>query len=115
LIVDGTLAQDSTQAKAIWSLRESITSGLACEGAVYKYDISLPVTTMYDMVLKTKARLGNKVGGVVGYGHLGDGNLHLNIYTKKYEPEVLAMIEPWLFEQTGEKGIADEAEGDESR
>ena len=72
---------------------------------VYKYDISLPVGTMYAMVEKMKARLADEpaVGGVVGYGHLGDGNLHLNIHSKKFEQNVLNKIEPWLFEQTGMK------------
>jgi FAD/FMN-containing dehydrogenase len=93
------------QSRALWQLRETITEGLAKEGAVYKYDISLPVKTMYDMVLKMKSRLGSKVGGVVGYGHLGDGNLHLNIYTPKFSAEVLGMIEPYLFEQTGQSSM----------
>ena len=102
LIVDGTLAQDTSQSRALWQLRETITEGLAKEGAVYKYDISLPVKSMYDMVDKMRRRLAGRVGGVVGYGHLGDGNLHLNVHTPKFEPQVLALIEPYLFEQTGQ-------------
>lgn len=73
---------------------------LSCVSQVYKYDISLPVARMYDMVDRMKARLGSSVGGVVGYGHLGDGNLHLNIHTPKFDAGVLNRIEPWLFEQT---------------
>ena len=100
IVLDGTVAQDTTQARSLWQLRETITEGLAKEGTVYKYDISLPVARMYDMVEAMKARLGSSVGGVVGYGHLGDGNLHLNIHTPKFDANVLNRIEPWLFEQT---------------
>ena len=96
------------QSRALWQLRESIAEGLSKSGAVYKYDISLPVHTMYQMVERMKKRLsdgGIKEDeiGVVGYGHLGDGNLHLNIHTPKYRKEVLQLIEPWLFEQTGQE------------
>lgn len=69
---------------------------------MYKYDISLPVSRMYDLVDLMKARLGSKVDGVVGYGHLGDGNLHLNIHAKKYSDEILGLIEPYVFDQTGQ-------------
>lgn len=100
MILDGVVAQDTTQQRAFWQLRETITEGLAKEGTVYKYDISLPVKTMYRMVERMKTRLEGKVSGVVGYGHLGDGNLHLNIYTHEYSSAVLGLIEPWLFEQT---------------
>ena len=102
VIADGTVAQDSAQCRSLWQLRESIAEALSRAGAVYKYDISLPVKSMYDMVDKIRARLGSRADGVLGYGHLGDGNLHLNVHTKKFDPEVLVLIEPYLFEQTGE-------------
>lgn len=37
---------------------------------------------------------------VTGYGHLGDGNLHLNITSPKHRDEVLNAIEPYVFEWT---------------
>jgi len=42
-------------------------------------------------------RIGSKAD-VVGYGHIGDGNLHLNVSTPKYDNEVFNLIEPYLFE-----------------
>ena len=33
IVADGTVAQDSTQAGAIWTLRESISDGLRHRGA----------------------------------------------------------------------------------
>jgi D-2-hydroxyglutarate dehydrogenase len=152
---DGVVAQDSSQARQMWHLREGISEGLrhrgtrllrappcrqpaacactraggargaaACRlpppqgqpvarwvhlplpaGAIYKYDVSLPVPQMYRLVEDMRRRLaaafpdqasssssssssrGSGSGGggdgaailVAGYGHLGDGNLHLNI------------------------------------
>lgn len=52
-----------------------------CTGAVYKYDVSLPVTSMYGLVEDMRERLKGWSPDVkvVGYGHVGDGNLHLNV------------------------------------
>ncbi|KAK3269045.1 D-2-hydroxyglutarate dehydrogenase, mitochondrial [Cymbomonas tetramitiformis] len=102
LIENGIIAQDEAQAQSIWHLREGVTEALGRAGAVYKYDLSMPVSTMYTLVEDMRVRLGDK-GHVVGYGHLGDGNLHLNISCPTYTPEVEAMIEPFVYEWTSEQ------------
>lgn len=48
-------------------------------GAVYKYDLSLPPNDMYKLVEEMRARMKHLPVTVVGYGHMGDSNLHLNI------------------------------------
>jgi len=40
---------------------------------------------------------------VVAFGHIGDGNLHLNISTPAKSQQVFDKIEPWVFEWTREK------------
>ncbi|XP_064929111.1 D-2-hydroxyglutarate dehydrogenase, mitochondrial isoform X2 [Columba livia] len=70
LATDGTVATDDKKIKALWSLRERITEALTHDGHVYKYDISLPVGKLYDLVTDTRARLGPRAKNVVGYGHL---------------------------------------------
>lgn len=99
LISDGALAQDINQASAFWSIREGIPEALMKAGAVYKYDLSLPVEKMYDLVKEMRVRLGSSAN-VVGYGHLGDGNLHLNISLPQYDDAVFAQIEPYVYEWT---------------
>ena len=47
-----------------------------------------------------KERLGTDVIRCVGYGHVGDGNMHLNMTSKTYDKDVLAKIEPYLYEWT---------------
>ena len=79
-IVDGVIAQDATQAKAIWQLRETIAEALKKAGAVYKccccvfdvlfwtmcpgcrYDVSIPVPVLYDLVEDMRLRLEGEVG-----------------------------------------------------
>lgn len=102
LVEDGTVASEPSKMKAIWEVRERITESLKHDGYVYKYDISLPLPKLYDVVEDTRKRFeGNDaVTRVVGFGHMGDGNLHLNITGPKYDKEVMDSLEPWLWQWT---------------
>lgn len=102
LVLDGTVATEPSKMKAVWEVRERITEALKHDGYVYKYDISLPLKDLYRAVEDTRERLKDDkdVIRIVGYGHVGDGNLHLNITTTKYEDRVAHLLEPWLWEWT---------------
>ncbi|GAB4847483.1 D-2-hydroxyglutarate dehydrogenase, mitochondrial, variant 3 [Ancistrocladus abbreviatus] len=99
LISDGVLAQDINQASSFWRIREGVPEALMKAGAVYKYDLSLPVEKMYDLVEEMRTRLGHSAK-VVGFGHMGDGNLHLNVSTPQYDDAILAQIEPFVYQWT---------------
>jgi (R)-2-hydroxyglutarate---pyruvate transhydrogenase len=101
IIQDGTVAESETQLKSLWSIREGVTEGLAhAGGGVYKYDLSVSLEHLYDLVEETRARMKDLPGviDVVGFGHIGDGNLHLNVIVEKYSPEIEKKLEPWLYE-----------------
>ena len=78
---------------------------------VYKYDLSLPTGEMYDLVVDVRARLGRYAGPfdvsnvrVLGYGHLGDGNLHLNVSSPDgYHAELEKIIEPFVYQWTADR------------
>ena len=97
-LLDGAIAQDGAQARAFWGLREGVTEALS-RFPVYKYDLSIPVDCMYELVEEMRARLGG-AALTVGYGHVGDGNLHLNISAKEYSDELFRQIEPFVYEWT---------------
>ncbi|CAN8328026.1 unnamed protein product [Cochlearia groenlandica] len=99
LVSDGVIAQDINQASSFWRIREGITEALQKAGAFYKYDLSLPVEEIYNIVNDLRGRLGD-LANVMGYGHLGDGNLHLNISTAEYNDKLLGLIEPYVYEWT---------------
>mmetsp|Transcript_9475 Transcript_9475/g.14210 ORF Transcript_9475/g.14210 Transcript_9475/m.14210 type:complete len:509 (+) Transcript_9475:32-1558(+) len=114
LVSGGVMAEDNTQAANLWRIREGCAEALNKHGYCYKYDVSIPCEEMYELVEGMRERLKAPAGfqsdaiSVTGYGHLGDGNLHLNIVSEKdgdYCPETMGMIEPWVFEQvSGMKG-----------
>ena len=66
-----------------------------------QYDISLPQEQMYKFVEEMRERCSSVALATVGYGHLGDGNLHLNVVGSVHSAELLSLIEPYVFERTG--------------
>lgn len=102
LLTDGVVAQDINQASSFWRIREGVPEALLKAGANYKYDLSLPPEKMYDLVEEMRGRLG-ATANVVAYGHLGDGNLHLNISTQQYDDNILSKIEPFVYEWTSKQ------------
>lgn len=108
IVSDGVLAQDETQVRSLWGWREGITEAIGHFGGTYKYDLSIPLPELYSLVEETRERLSSAglIGdddsypgvGVVGYGHMGDSNLHLNIPVRRYTKEVEAALEPWVYE-----------------
>ncbi|XP_027856197.1 D-2-hydroxyglutarate dehydrogenase, mitochondrial isoform X1 [Xiphophorus couchianus] len=100
LVTDGTVATEESKIKTLWSMRERVTEALTHDGFTYKYDISLPVERIYQLVTDMRQHLGERARSVVGYGHVGDGNLHLNITSSAKDPALLASIEPFVYEWT---------------
>nr|AGK29856.1 FAD-binding protein [Volvariella volvacea] len=105
LINTGVLSQSPAQFSSLWALREGVTEAVSKEGKAYKYDISVPLSSFQEVVdgtreqLRSKGLLGeNAVKHVLGYGHVGDGNLHLNIVAASYSPEIQAALEPYVYE-----------------
>jgi FAD/FMN-containing dehydrogenase len=113
IVADGVLAQDETQIKALWGWREGIPENLGHWGGVYKYDVSIPLKELYRLVEDTRTRIQNAglmgdtddhpVVEVVGYGHMGDSNLHLNVATRRYDKKVEEVLEPFVFEWIAER------------
>jgi glycolate oxidase subunit GlcD len=85
IVVNAVVAQSSAEFDALWALRENITESLAAYGHVRKNDISVPTNTLSHFVAKLNQILGlsdNKIK-IVLFGHVGDGNIHINYVAKK--------------------------------
>jgi D-2-hydroxyglutarate dehydrogenase len=105
------MATSEAHAAELWRLRESVAESAGRAGRVYKYDVSLPVAKMWELTEATRARLEGTDSVTMGYGHLGDGNLHINVVAAPGRgAEVLSMLEPWLFEQLAAVGGSISAE-----
>ncbi|MFP6848264.1 MAG: FAD-binding oxidoreductase [Pseudomonas sp.] len=103
-VLDGVMSQSEQQLQNLWKLREYISETIS-HWTPYKNDISVTVSQVPAFL----ADIDTIVAGsypdfeVLWYGHIGDGNLHLNIL----KPDALskdeffakcATVNKWVFE-----------------
>ena len=108
IVSDGVLAENETQVKSLWGWREGIPECLGHWGGVYKYDLSIPISELYSLVEDVRSKItdagllgpddSHPVVDVVGYGHMGDSNLHLNVATRSFDKRVEKQLEPFVYE-----------------
>ena len=79
-IVDGVVSQSQAQAASLWQLREGISESLAPH-TPYKNDLSVRISEVPAFLADVDRYVQEGYPGfeVCWYGHIGDGNLHLNI------------------------------------
>ncbi|SFJ73065.1 FAD-binding oxidoreductase [Celeribacter neptunius] len=84
LVTDGVIAQSETQRQDFWAMRESIPEGNKRVGSISSHDISIPLSRIAEFIPDGVARLA-ELGDVRvnAFGHLGDGNLHYNVFPAK--------------------------------
>jgi len=81
LVSDGLIAQSEAQRDAFWAVRERIPEANRLIGSVSSHDISVPLGAIPEFIAR-----GHEVIGAIGdfrincFGHVGDGNLHYNVF-----------------------------------
>lgn len=82
--VDGRMAQSSDEAKMIWAFRERIAESVSLRANPNKNDISVAVNQVPEFLDAFGKKLPAQFSELdfFLYGHLGDGNLHLNTLPK---------------------------------
>ncbi len=81
LVSDGVIAGSQAQRQSLWAIRETIPEANRKIGAVASHDISLPLSEIEGFLQRIGAAIA-KIGAfrVNAFGHLGDGNLHYNVF-----------------------------------
>ncbi len=79
-VSDGVVSASDAQAAQLWRLREGITEAVA-RYKPYKNDVSVRISAMPAFMAETQALIGQAYPhfDVVWFGHIGDGNLHINV------------------------------------
>lgn len=115
LVDAGTVAENGTQAKHIWSMREGCATAPNAIGHVRWYDISMPSRNMSEMIIGAraaveKAGLSHKAT-IMGFGHFGDGNLHINCVTvPEYDARVVEVVDGYMYGLSKERRYSVSAE-----
>ena len=76
------LGDTETKARNLWKIREDIPEANRKIGAITSHDIALPLENMESFINKSLIEIKkiNKFLRVNCFGHMGDGNLHFNIF-----------------------------------
>lgn len=81
LVSDAVIAQSSSQMQEFWFLRETIPVANRRIGAISSHDISVPVAEIARFIDEAGQMLAGLDDFRVNcFGHVGDGNLHYNVF-----------------------------------
>lgn len=84
LVSDGLIAQNAQQAQDFWAIRETIPEANRLIGSVSSHDISVPLGAIPEFITRaTDALLALGDFRINCFGHVGDGNLHYNVFPAK--------------------------------
>lgn len=103
-VLDGVMSQSEQQLQNLWKLREYISETIS-HWTPYKNDISVTVSRVPAFLKEIDAIVGEHYPDfeIIWFGHIGDGNLHLNIL----KPDAMAKeeffakcatVNKWVFE-----------------
>jgi FAD/FMN-containing dehydrogenase len=78
---DVVIADDTAGRRALWTYRESHNEAINAQGVPHKLDVCVPLARLADFESEVRELIATHAPAArtILYGHLGDGNLHVNI------------------------------------
>jgi FAD/FMN-containing dehydrogenase len=109
---DVVLASDGPGRERLWRYREAHTEAVSAEGVPVKLDVAVPVGRLADVVavlpdVVTAAAPGART---VVFGHLGEGNLHVNVLGVAGDPVAEHAVEEAVLRAVAAEGGSISAE-----
>lgn len=85
LAADGVLAESEAQRAQLWRVREAIPEANRKVGAISSHDVSAPLSRIARFIALGREAIGriDPALRINCFGHLGDGNLHYNVFPPK--------------------------------
>jgi FAD/FMN-containing dehydrogenase len=80
-VVDAAVAAGERDRLRLWRWREAHPEAAAALGVVHKADVTVPAPAMARFLHQVVPTVHQSLPGatVLRYGHLGDGNIHVNV------------------------------------
>lgn len=85
LVADGVLAESVAQSARLWTYRERMVEHQGRGEPYLRTDVSVPISVIPALLrdVLPAIRAGFPLLSAIAYGHVGDGNLHINIIAPK--------------------------------
>ncbi len=119
-VADAVISASSKQADALLAYRELISETLSSTSILHKNDLSVPISKIANFVPELQELIAQHYSGceLVLFGHIGDGNLHVNIlnssglapqafydFCKQRDPEIFALVQKHHGSISAEHGV----------
>ena len=80
-VIDVAVAEDTATQRSLWEFREKITEAIATQGTPHKLNVTLATSRLAQFVEGVPKIVSDidKKATTLMFGHLGDGNVHVNI------------------------------------
>ena len=80
-VTDATVASDATGVARLWAYREAHTEAINAAGVPVKLDVSVPLRELAGLVAELPGTVAAAAPAArpIVFGHLGEGNLHVNV------------------------------------
>jgi FAD/FMN-containing dehydrogenase len=88
---DATVAADARGRHALWQYREAHTESINAEGVPVKLDVAVPLRALAECVAQLPAVVETAAPGsqLILFGHVNEGNLHVNVLYAEDNAEAL--------------------------
>ena len=111
ILLDAVIASSDKQRDSLWALRENMPEANRLTGAICNSDTSVPISKIEDFITNTHEAVSNIYSGlrVNSYGHIGDGNIHHNVFPPaeiskeeflRANPDVIETVRSTIHEET---------------
>ncbi len=106
------LASDPAGRRRLWELRERHTEAIGAQGIAHKLDIGVPVARLAEFVERVQETVSrtDPTARTILYGHIADGNLHVNVLgpaadDERVDDEVLELVIQMAGTVSAEHGV----------
>ena len=88
-VLDATVASDVRGRHALWAYRESHTEAINAAGVPVKLDVAVPLSSLADCIaeLPEVVAAAAPAARLIVFGHVNEGNLHVNVLDAVYQGE----------------------------
>ena len=78
-VKDAAVGTDGPSRERLISFRDRITESISALGVPLKLDVAVPVGALTELLARTRQSLAKHGGRLVPFGHLAEGNVHINV------------------------------------
>jgi FAD/FMN-containing dehydrogenase len=88
---DVVVGEDEATRRRLWRFRERLTEAVSAVGVPHKLDVAVPVARLGELALRVPEVVQESAPGAttILYGHICDGNLHINVLGPGPEDEAV--------------------------